>query len=222
MSQDRRDQSKFGRSAAEPGSMRGPARPVAREPVAREPVAPEPVAPGLGGRPAAADPPASPASVAPTAQAAAVNPATTTPVAVPLRPFQPQAGPIPVDSSADDNAEDDTDDDADDEPLTLIERLRRVPPAPILLTIGSIASVLFLLLAVTSHTTPVAVLLSAAVVTGLIFGVDAIIASVVTWRLSQSGEVGRAFLAAMVGGVASLVSLGALAGTLVLILVLNS
>ena len=221
MSQDRRDQSKFDRSAAEPGSMRGPARPVAREPVAREPVAREPVAPELGGRPAPADPPASPASVAPPAQAAAVNPATTTPVAVPLQPFPPQAGPIPVDSSADD-AEDDTNDDAEDEPSTLVERLRRVPPAPILLTIGSIASVLFLLLAVTSHTTPVAVLLSAAVVTGLIFGVDAIIASVVTWRLSQSGEVGRAFLAAIVGGAASLVSLGALAGTLVLILVLNS
>jgi hypothetical protein len=112
--------------------------------------------------------------------------------------------------------------DEDEEPLTFVERLRSLPPAPVILTLGSIGSLVFLLLAVTSHTTPVAVLLSAAVVTGLIFGVDAVIASVITWRASQSGEVGRAFLAAVVGGVASVVSLGSFAGTLVMVLVLNS
>ncbi len=110
----------------------------------------------------------------------------------------------------------------EDEPQTFVERLRRLPPAPVILTLGSLGSLAFLLLAVTSHTTPLAVLLSAAVVTGMIFGLDAVIASVVTWRASQAGEVGRAFLAAAAGGLASLVSFGAFAGTLIMILVLNS
>jgi hypothetical protein len=64
--------------------------------------------------------------------------------------------------------------------------------------------------------------MSAAVVTGLIFGADAIVASRATWRASQEGETGLSFLLAFIGGVSSLISLGALAGTLVLVLVLNS
>jgi len=154
-------------------------------------------------RPAAASgltrPPAPPASVAPAPPAAA-----------PTRPV------------ADAEPYDDSEYEEDEMPPTLVERLRRLSPAPVILTLGSIGSVVFLFFAVTSHTTPVAVLLSAAVVTGLIFGADAVIASVVTWRASQSGETGLAFLASIVGGVASLVCFGAFAGTLVLILVLNS
>jgi hypothetical protein len=160
------------------------------------------------------------------------SPAAPPPPAVPTRPMP--SGPVwtgsqsaeltqsapPAPAEVDDESE--YDDDAAEESLTFVERLRRLPPAPVLLTVGSIGSLVFLLLALTSHTTPVAVLLSAAVVTGLIFGVDAVIASVITWRASQGGEVGRAFLAAVVGGVASLVSLGAFAVTLVMLLVLNS
>ena len=145
------------------------------------------------------------------------------PLAPAAQPLAPAVQPAAASGQPEESKVGDREDyEADVAPATLIERLRRLPPAPILLTLGSIGSLVFLLLAVTSHTTPIAVLLSAAVVTGLIFGVDAIIASVVTWRSSQSGEVGLALLAAIVGGVASLVSLGALAGTLVLILVLSS
>ena len=104
---------------------------------------------------------------------------------------------------------------------TFVEWLRALPPAPIILTIGSLGSLLFLLRAVTSHTTPVAVLMSAGVVTGLIFGVDAVIASVATWRFSQDEDSGRALLMALAGGMAYLVSFTAFAGVVVMILVLN-
>ena len=119
-------------------------------------------------------------------------------------------------------ADEESDDEEDEMSLTLVERLRRLSPALVILTVGSIGSLVFLLRAVTSHTTPVAVLMSAAVVTGLVFGADAIFASVVTWRASQNGDSRRALLAAVVGGVSSLICLGAFAGMLVMILVLNS
>jgi hypothetical protein len=120
------------------------------------------------------------------------------------------------------DADTDEEFDEDDVPLTLVERLRRLPPAPVILTVGSIGSLLFLARAVTSHTTPVAVLMSSAVVTGLAFGLDAVIASIATWRSGQDGESGRALLLAVVGGVSALICAGAIAGTLVMILVLNS
>jgi len=105
---------------------------------------------------------------------------------------------------------------------TLVERLRGLSPALVILTLGSLGSLLFMIFAVTSHTTPVAVLMSAGVVTGLIFGVDAVISTVATWRATQDGETGRAFLLAFVGGVACLLSFGAFCGVAVLLLVLNS
>jgi len=169
-------------------------------------------------RPAAASglarPPAPPMPAAPAQPAPAPPPTPALPIAPVL---VPAAAPV-----AAAEAYDDSEYEEDEMPPTLVERLRRLSPAPVILTLGSIGSVVFLLFAVTSHTTPVAVLLSAAVVTGLIFGADALVASVVTWRASQNGETGLAFLASIVGGIASLVCFGAFAGTLVLILVLNS
>lgn len=110
----------------------------------------------------------------------------------------------------------------DDRSPTLVERLRGLSPALVILTLGSLGSLLFMIFAVTSHTTPVPVLMSAGVVVGLIFGVDAVISTVATWRASQDGETGRAFLLAFVGGVACLLSFGAFAGVMVMLLVLNS
>ncbi|MGD0123003.1 MAG: hypothetical protein ABSC46_10640 [Candidatus Limnocylindrales bacterium] len=214
MSEDRREgQSKFDRPAAASGLTRlaAPAAPAA------------PAEPTPGGPATPAPPPVPPAPVA--APAPAVTPAPAKPVFQAVRAPAPSAAtpatPM-TDAEADAEADDGSDYEEDEMPPTFVERLRRLSPAPVLLTIGSIGSLVFLFLSVTSHTTPVAVLLSAAVVTGLIFGADAVIASVVTWRASQSGETGMAFLGAVVGGVASLVCFGAFAGTLVLILVLNS
>jgi fucose permease len=116
------------------------------------------------------------------------------------------------------------DSDFDDQgpPPTLVDRLRRLSPAPVLLTLGSIGSLLFLGVAMTSHTTPVAVLMSAGVVTGSIFGANAVIASRGTWRATQDGESGRALLLAAVGGISAVVSAAALAALLVMVLLLNS
>lgn len=112
--------------------------------------------------------------------------------------------------------------DEEDPPRTLADRLRRLSPAPVLLTLGSIGSLIFDVLAITSHTTPVAVLMSAGVATGLIFGANAVIASIGTWRSTQDGEYRRALLLAGVGGVSAVVSTGALAALLVMVLLINS
>ena len=80
----------------------------------------------------------------------------------------------------------------------------------------------FLALAMTSHTTPVAVLMSAAVVTSLVFALDTAICTAASYKAGERQESGRALLFALVGGISALVCAGATAGTLILILVLTS
>ncbi|MGA3031130.1 MAG: hypothetical protein ABSE58_10455 [Candidatus Limnocylindrales bacterium] len=128
-----------------------------------------------------------------------------------------------VDLDAEGAFDEETDAEDEDEPeLTFAERLRRLPPALVILTGGSLGSLVLLFRAVTSHTTPVPVLMGAGVVTGLIFGADAVISSIATWKAAISGESSRAVLLALVGGISYVVSLGAFAGLVVMILVLNS
>ena len=146
----------------------------------------------------------------------AAPPAVAPAVAPPVVPAVAPAGPE-SDADVDDEEEGD-----DDLPLTIRERVRRLPPAPILLSIGSIGALLFLLKAVTSHTTPVSVLLSASVVVGLVFGIDAVVASVATWRAGRKGESGWAIVLAICGGLAGLICAGSFAGMVVMILLLNS
>jgi hypothetical protein len=210
MSDDRRpDQSKFDRSAST-----GPLRPAAAPPPIPPPPGPVlPPGPVPQSGPAAAP---QPQPVIPAAQPI-VHAASPQPIVEAIRP-QPS---IPVAVPGDDAGED-SDFEEDDMAPSMIERVRRLQPAPVVLTAGSLGSLAFLLMSVTSHTTPLGVLLSAAVVTGLIFGADAIVASRATWRASQGGETGTAFLLAFIGGISSLISLGALAGTLVMVLVINS
>jgi hypothetical protein len=149
-----------------------------------------------------------------TAQVKAVAPFVAVPVAAP-----PAAPPTrePAEAALDDA-------DADDEakiPLTFADRLRRLSPALVILSILSIGSLAFLAFAMTSHTTPVPVLLSSAVVTGLAFAVDAAVASFMTWRAGQNGEGGKALLLALIGGTSAVVAAGAFAGTLILALLLK-
>lgn len=157
-----------------------------------------------------------------------VAPRTAPPRAAPVASPAPYAAPPMVSPPAPANfacaaATDlELDYDAEDPPRTLADRLRRLSPAPVLLTLGSIGSLIFDGLAITSHTTPVAVLMSAGVATGLIFGANAVIASIGTWRSTQDGEYRRALLLAGVGGVSAVVSTGALAALLVMVLLINS
>jgi hypothetical protein len=201
MSDDTREaQSKHDRPAA--GSGMGP-------------VAPEPTQVKLAR-------PAPPAISAPPA--AASTSAVPNLPAVPRVPFVPAGSPLSVAPPRPGVlAGDDADyPDEDDYPPTFSERLRRLRPAPVILTVGSLGSLFFLLRAVTSHTTPVAVLMSAGVVTGLIFGVDSAIASIATYRATQVGNTARAVVLAVVGGIAGVFCAAALSGVLVMILVLNS
>src|ERR1035437_3495370 len=85
---------------------------------------------------------------------------------------------------------------------TLAERIRGLPPALVILTAGSLGSLVCLLIPMTSHTTPVAVLMSAGVVTGLIFGVDSVIPALAMWRASRYGGALRSVALSLAAGIA--------------------
>ena len=163
-----------------------------------------------------------------------VAPLVPSPKPVALAAASPPLGPLPpsppptrtrAESAPDAASEGDSEDATDDEPdiqLTFAARLRRLSPALVILSILSIGSLVFLAFAMTSHTTPVPVLLSSAVVVGLAFGVDTVVASFMTWHAGQNGEGGRALLLALVGGTSAVIAAGAFAGTLILVLLLKS
>ena len=172
-------------------------------------------------------------AVTPAVVSAAVSPASghveaaSPPAAVPTA-TAPSPAPIvaatlvPAEAAHEDDA--DYDDAAEDEAgprLTFADRLRHLSPPLVILSILSIGSLVFLALAMTSHTTPVPVLLSSAVVTGLAFAVDAVVASFMTWRAGQNGQGGKALLLALVGGTSAVIAAGAFAGTLILALLLK-
>jgi hypothetical protein len=159
-----------------------------------------------------ARPPAVPASPAVPAR-----PIAASPVAPPRPAAQPASPTLPA-PAADDY---DLYDDEEEPPTMLIDRIRSLSPAFVILTGGSLGSLIFLLLAMTSHTTPVAVLMSAGAVTGMIFGVDSVISSIFMWRAGQNGRLLRALLLSLIAGIACVVSFAAFAGVLVLGLLLS-
>jgi hypothetical protein len=137
----------------------------------------------------------------------------------PVTPVMPVAAPVLADDE-DSPAADPAFDDGPASQLTLKDRLRRLSPVYATLTVVSIGSVIFLSLAMTSHTTPIAVLLSAGVVTFLAFGLDAAICTVASYGAGQREEAGRALLFALLGGVSAVICALSMAGTLIMILVL--
>jgi hypothetical protein len=139
-----------------------------------------------------------------------------------LLPVDPEEDADADDADFDDELDADDADDIAEANRTLVERLRRISPAFVMLSILSLGSVAFLAFAMTSHTTPVPVLLSSAVVTGLAFAVDAAVASYLTFRAGQNGDAGKALMLAVVGGTAAVVAAGAFAGTLILVLLIKS
>jgi hypothetical protein len=177
-------------------------------------------------------PPASAANPAPpgAAPSAWPDPARVTPVTVPVAQVSPVTVPqtppgevVAVPVLADDANSLTEDPAVDDRPasqLTLKDRLRRLSPVYATLTVVSIGSVIFLSLAMTSHTTPIAVLMSAGVVTFLAFGLDAAICTVAAYGAGRREDAGRALLFALLGGVSAVICALAMAGTLIMILVL--
>jgi hypothetical protein len=169
--------------------------------------------------PAPLPPPALPPNLPPPGPSSAVAPPAGAPpgtvppsFTAPFAPGRPSAAtPAALTSELD-----------EDEPVpTWAERLRRLSPALVTLSIGSIGALIFLLVAMTSHTTPVAVLLSAGVVVTLAFAADAVIASMATWRAAVDDEdPGRALLLAVLAGGSAVICAGALGATTVLLFVL--
>jgi hypothetical protein len=137
-------------------------------------------------------------------------------------PYAPPAVPAALEPAvaSPDAAEDEDDDLA---ALTFADRIRGLSPALVLLGLGSLASLGFTALAMTNHTTPVSVLLSAGVVVTLIFGLDTVIAAAATWRAAvRDYDTGHAVVMALVSGISAIICMGALGATLVLTLVLIS
>ena len=105
--------------------------------------------------------------------------------------------------------------------LSLSERLKRTPPALVILTIAAVGSWGFLAWQLASRTAPISVLTSSAVVTGLVYVAVTIVCTVATYRAGSEGRTGRAFLLAFIGGIAAIVAALSFASALVLFLALG-
>ena len=105
--------------------------------------------------------------------------------------------------------------------LPLSERLKRTPPAVVILTIAAVGSSGFLVWQLASRTAPISVLTSSAVVTGLVYVAVTIVCTFATYRAGSEGRTGRAFLLAFIGGISAIVAALSFAGGLVLFLALG-
>lgn len=105
--------------------------------------------------------------------------------------------------------------------LSLVERLKRTPPALVILAIAAIGSTGFLVYELASRTAPIAVLSSAAFVTGLCYVAITVVCAVATYRSSSDGRTWRALLLAFIGGTAAIIAAMSFAGGLVLVLALG-
>jgi hypothetical protein len=119
------------------------------------------------------------------------------------------------------DVEDDRLEDEFEPELTLAQRLKRTPPALVILGLGAIGSAVFMAYEVASHTAPISVLTSAGVATGLIYGAVAIVAGMASYRAAEQGRAARSYLLAFAGGSAAIVACGSFAGALILFLALG-
>jgi hypothetical protein len=100
-----------------------------------------------------------------------------------------------------------------------------VGPIPItatgvLILVALIGSLAYILYAITVRdASQIPLLVSGAVVLGLVFAAIAFVGARATWRSSIEGHDARAFGHAIVGGIAALVAAGCIAGAVILIMV---
>jgi hypothetical protein len=134
------------------------------------------------------------------------------------RPYAQGYLPQPHAEIDDLHAEDVVDEDELEPSLTLAQRLKRIPPALVILGLGAIGSAVFMAVEVASHTAPVPVLTSAGVATGLIYVAVAIVAGVASYNAAREGRAARSYVLALVGGSAAIVACGSFAGALILFL----
>jgi hypothetical protein len=122
---------------------------------------------------------------------------------------------------ADEQPEDAEPDEAPQPRLSLAERLRRTPPALVILAVAAFGSTGFLFYELASRTAPIAVLSSAAFVTGLCYVAITVVCAVATYRSTSDGRTWWALLLAFVGGTAAIIAAMSFAGGLVLVLTLG-
>jgi hypothetical protein len=101
------------------------------------------------------------------------------------------------------------------------ERLKRTPPALVILTLAAVLSTGFELYELSTRTAPISILTSAAVVMGLVYVIVAVVATVATYRAATDGRAVRSYVLALVGGISALVAAGSFAGALILFLALG-
>jgi hypothetical protein len=217
-----------------PGDSTDPngAAPIAPTPAAAQPMASSP-ADWLAAKPGTA--PVAPV-VPVVAPAPVAAPAARVPAPAVGRWVAPTPAPVAPPAVVDDlddadlDADLDSDDyaDADAEPaempkpkVPLADRLKRTPPALVILTLAAIASTGFLLFEMSTRTAPIAVLTSAAVVMGFVYVMVAAVCSIATYRSATDGLTGRSFLLAFIGGMSAIVAAGSFAGALILFLALG-
>jgi hypothetical protein len=107
------------------------------------------------------------------------------------------------------------------ERLDLMNRLKRLPPGVVILTLAAILSTAFLVVQLVSRTASVQLLTSAALVCGMVYVVVAIACLVAVFRLRDEKRLGLSMLIAFIGGCAAFVASGAFFGALVLFLTLG-
>ena len=122
---------------------------------------------------------------------------------------------------ADELPEDAEPDEAPAPRLSLAERLKRTPPALVILTLAAIGSTGFLVYELARRTAPIAVLSSAAFVTGLCYVAITVVCAIATYKSGSDGRTLRAFLLAFIGGMAAIIAAASFAGGLVLVLALG-
>ena len=140
-------------------------------------------------------------------------------------PFEDEEIPVdqlPNEAAGDEGPFEDEEPERAERPkLPLSERLKRTPPAVVILTIAAVGSSGFLAWQLASRTAPISVLTSSAVVSGLVYVAVTISCTIATYRAGYEGRTGRAFLLAFIGGISAIIAALSFAGGLVLFLALG-
>ncbi len=194
--------------AVEPAAPAEPAPAVEPAPAA-EPAAPAEPEPAPFGSPAAVVAPAEPLSPAPLADATSSDGSVADEPLAKERPEDAEPHETRPRLSLAEYLD------------SLAERLRRTPPALVILTLATVGSTGFLAYELASRTAPIALLSSAAAVTGLCYVATTIVCALAAYRAGSEGRTWRALLLAFIGGSAAIVAAMSFAAGLVLVLALG-
>jgi uncharacterized membrane protein len=94
---------------------------------------------------------------------------------------------------------------------------RRISPGLVILVIALIGSVAYVLFAITVRdSSQIPLLISGAVVLGIVFTALAVFAARAIWQAGLEARNGRALLLGIVGGVAAIIAAGCFAGAVIL------